>query len=751
MSQRHRQRRESPARGTGAEGLPRLVEKLRLGLLAVAVALTVVAPLMPSEAVTGFGVNAPVTMGWLVLLVAWATLAFAQPSQPWKWDWSDAWLLGLVAWHTLAGVVALFTGAPRPALNVTWLWISYATGYMLLRQALRTDLQRRALVAVMLALGVVLASHGLYQYFYSAPQTRAEYVRDPESVMRKAGVMVVPGTPEAEQFRNRIESTEPLASFGLTNSLAGFLAPWLVVGSGLGLGLLLAGRLQSREGLAVLLALAVLAGCLFLTKSRTGVLATAAGAALLLAMIEPWKLRLSWKRAAILAGVLAGAVFVALLSRGWDRLVLTEAPKSLKYRLEYWQATAAMIAEHPWLGVGPGNFQDWYPRYKLPQASETIADPHNYLLEMAATAGLPALLLLVGWQVALLVRLCSGNAPAVETEAETGSRYVVYVGFALGLFLVMPFDLLVAFVPEGAEPVGSLPVAWVIGGPLAALVLWGLDRWVVQGRLAPSLFGAGLATLGINLLAAGSLMFPGVMTTAWALAAVALSGVSPAQPDNKVNPALRWVGLALAIALAVLAHQTLYYPVLASQSSQYEASEARARGEPARARQALQQWIAADPWSADPWRSLAELEQEQWLASDDAQPPALFTAAVARLDALSPNSPKQPDQKAQWYWTAWRRGKGTSWRDEALRAWQEAVQRYPQGNYLRAQYAWALAESGRLEEARDQAEQALALDAQNPHREQQLAQRHLFDPLPGADSPYRSESAAASLQRILGP
>jgi O-antigen ligase len=749
MSQRHRQRRESPASRTSVDGLPRLIERLRSGLLAVAVALTVVAPLMPSEAVAGFGVNAPVTMSWLMLLIAWGALAIVQPSQPWKWERSDAWLLGLVAWHTLAGVVALYTGDPRPALNVIWLWIGYVAGYVLLRQMLRSEAQRRALVAVMLALGVVLASHGLYQYFYSAPQTRAEYVRDPESVMRKAGVMVMPGTPEAEQFRNRIESKEPLASFGLTNSLAGFLAPWLVVGGGIGLALLLAGRLRTRAGLAAVFAVAVMGACLFLTKSRTGVLAAGAGAALLLATVGPWKLRLSWKSATILTSIVLAAMFVALLSRGWDRLVLTEAPKSLKYRLEYWQATAAMIAEHPWLGVGPGNFQDWYPRYKLPQASETIADPHNYLLEMAATAGLPALLLLIGWQVTLFVRLFKSNEPAEEAEVEAGSRYVLYAGFALGLLLALPFDLLVAFSPEGAEPLGGLPVAWVIGGPLAALVLWGLDRWVVQGQLTPSLLGAGLATLAINLLAAGSLMFPGVMTTAWALAAVALSGERPSRTDGKANPAVRWGGLTVAIALAVLAHQTLYYPVLASQSSQYEASDARARGEPARARQALQQWIAADPWSADPWRALAELERELWLASNDAEPPALFTQAVARLDALAPNSPKQPDQKAQWYWTAWRRGKGDSWRDEAVRAWEEAVRRYPQGNYLRAQYAWALAESGRLDEARSEAERALSIDAQNPHREQQLAQRHLFDPLPGADSPYRPESAAASLQQIL--
>ena len=53
-----------------------------------------------------------------------------------------------------------------------------------------------------------------------------------------------------------------------------------------------------------------------------------------------------------------------------------------------------MIHDHPWLGCGPGNFGDYYTQYKLPIASEEIKDPHNFLFEVAANAGLPALLAL---------------------------------------------------------------------------------------------------------------------------------------------------------------------------------------------------------------------------------------------------------------------------------------------------------------------------------------------------------------------
>jgi hypothetical protein len=65
----------------------------------------------------------------------------------------------------------------------------------------------------------------------------------------------------------------------------------------------------------------------------------------------------------------------------------------------------AMIRDYPWTGCGPGNFQGSYTRYKLPEASEVVADPHNFLMEIWATAGTPAALALlailgcVAWQL----------------------------------------------------------------------------------------------------------------------------------------------------------------------------------------------------------------------------------------------------------------------------------------------------------------------------------------------------------------
>jgi hypothetical protein len=69
--------------------------------------------------------------------------------------------------------------------------------------------------------------------------------------------------------------------------------------------------------------------------------------------------------------------------------VLDKAWKSFGYRVQYWQSSVLMIADHPLVGCGPGNFQNVYTQYKLPDASEEVADPHNFLLDVWATAGTP--------------------------------------------------------------------------------------------------------------------------------------------------------------------------------------------------------------------------------------------------------------------------------------------------------------------------------------------------------------------------
>ena len=61
-------------------------------------------------------------------------------------------------------------------------------------------------------------------------------------------------------------------------------------------------------------------------------------------------------------------------------------------RMAHWQAAAEMFADHPWLGVGFGNYAAVYPGYALPRWSDPLGHAHNYYLNVAAEAGLIGLI-----------------------------------------------------------------------------------------------------------------------------------------------------------------------------------------------------------------------------------------------------------------------------------------------------------------------------------------------------------------------
>ncbi|RMG41280.1 MAG: O-antigen ligase domain-containing protein [Planctomycetota bacterium] len=170
--------------------------------------------------------------------------------------------------------------------------------------------------------------------------------------------------------------------------------------------------------------------CLLLTKSRTAWLGVCCALGWRAAVwwrsasgraMRPAKR--SWRLLIAAAVVLGAGIATAVWTGGVDADVIREAPKSLRYRLEYWRGTVRMIADHWFWGVGPGTFQTAYLRYKLPDSSEEIADPHNLFLDAWANGGLAGLcgvLLLMGAMIALGWRLIGGVTDACGEATQPG-------------------------------------------------------------------------------------------------------------------------------------------------------------------------------------------------------------------------------------------------------------------------------------------------------------------------------------------
>jgi O-antigen ligase len=712
-------------------------DRLRPWLLGAICALFVARPLFPSEAAHQ-GDGLPVVMLWIVLAVLWVSGAIARPQFRLRFGWTDAAVLLLIGWHTIAGLWAAKHVSPRPAVNMLWEWIALGLAFFLARQLIAGRREARAVMVVMIALAVALSGYGLCQYFYELPNTRAQYAADPDGMLRAQGLWYPPGSLDRQLFESRLESTEPFGTFALANSLAGYLSPWLVVLAGVGIG----GGLSRKRlwvGVGVGCAGLLIAACLLLTKSRSGWLATGVGVALVWLLCREGK-RLGWKLPAGAAALGAVLVVAAVLSGGLDREVLFEARKSLGYRVQYWQSTLEMIGDRPLVGCGPGNFQNAYTAYKLPEASEEVADPHNFLLEVWATAGTPAMLALLAvlgcffWASSVGTRSHAprGNgSPPAEPQSGVPTRSVgtreveegtgdspahVLGGAACGFLLAWPLGLISANSPG--------VTALLLGLPLAAGCVALLAGWVYEGRLPAALPAIGVAVLLVNLLAAGGIGFPGVAGSLWLLLAVGLNTTRADRPPWRLPRISAVALLVVVLALGAGCYLTAYRPVLCCQSKIQSALRAWSRGKPAVAENDLLAAEKADRLAAGPWQQLTAMALRHWQDEGTDEAFRRFQRYLEPyndvLDDLAPNSSRAWLEGGDLHRQAYSKTGDRSDILNAVEAYSRAVKLYPNSGLCRAELALAHQDAGDLEAFRREADRALELDEQTPHADKKL-------------------------------
>lgn len=766
---RQRHRGELPSRWS---------DILQAAALSLAMALLVVTVLIPSEGSIPDGAAAPLAAGWCLLLVVWAASLFLSAEPIVRIGWTEVAGVAFVGWYSMAAVLSLGETNGRFALNAHWLVLSYGLAVFLLRQLIHSLALVRSLLAAMIWLATLLAALGLFQYFYSMPRQRLEYERSlaAQTASQPASGEAASGetakSPLRELFDNRVRSVEPLGTFALTNSLAGFIAPWLIAT----LALCLACDDWSKHRRLLLglgACLLLLAACLVLTKSRSAFLATAIGLGLVTLYGRGsglWPLwRPDWRLPAAAAGIAVllglGAVFLG----GLDREVLSEAPKSVLYRLEYWQATARMIADYPLLGCGPGNFQEVYATYKLPQASETVADPHNFLLEIWATAGTPALLLFLLLVVAFIYDLLNARPqPRKYSEPVAPAFELVFGGALLGL-LVGPWISAALGLPLGVlDDSFPLPVVWLLGGLLLAATWWTVRPWCAIGYGSLPALIIPQIVLVINLLAAGAFVFPGVISTLLVLVPAALvfvelsaAATGPFFQGSRDDSASLPLAIRLshgvcgavlgsAALLTVTCLYTAYYPVFQGQSALAEALYALEQRRYADAEPQAIVAAKADSLSPEPWRLLTELRLARWEARRQNSDWDSFLQAADTFQTLNPRHHLAWFERGKWLLVAWKKDDNREHLEQALAAFRQAVKHFPNKALYHAQLAWTLHLAGDDENARLAADAAWKLDQQMPHREQRLARQHVIDPTntPTSTGLERSETAEQTVQSL---
>ena len=273
-------------------------------------------------------------------------------------------------------------------------------------------------MVVMIGLAASMSCYGLEQYFVSLPADRERYATDPEGAAAATPAcslrpVRVSGSFSSSDQQHRADGHVRSGQF-----TGGLLLAWLVATLGIGLSLvdvrkgetrgaddtdrvvLFVGccpleKVGTRARCAVLgVAGVLMAACLLLTKSRAAVLAVGFGVAVLILLV-------GWRRNAratlLVSSGIAAAVARSVPGR-WPSVAARSrgAHRSRQVAVVPLAILASLVADDPAVsvdGLRAGQLsRHLHAVEQLPEASEVIADPHNFLMEIWATAGTPAAL-----------------------------------------------------------------------------------------------------------------------------------------------------------------------------------------------------------------------------------------------------------------------------------------------------------------------------------------------------------------------
>ena len=264
------------------------------------------------------------------------------------------------ALFALISAISVFSSSARsfPLIYHYFAFVGiYGLTYILIGQNIRTREQVKTLVKALAASALLVVLYGYFQYIFGIDTADMKWV-DPEKF------------PE---LRNRVFST-----LENPNVLAGYLDIFIC----LALGVLakVSGRTQK---LAMIIAIVMLSTCLAMTYAR-GAYLTIVAVFIIYGIIQDWRILVFF--IVVTAGLLYyDHSFVERLTSIFE---LTDSSQGL--RVGIWVSTIAMIADHPFIGIGWGAYKYVYPHYDyyIKNADVIIYHAHNIYLNYAAEIGI---------------------------------------------------------------------------------------------------------------------------------------------------------------------------------------------------------------------------------------------------------------------------------------------------------------------------------------------------------------------------
>jgi len=453
---------------------------------------------------------------------------------------------------------------------------------ILLVQILDTQTKIKLVLVVIAALGVVSACQGTYQFLITNQAMIDQYEEAPQTLLEPLGIE--PGSLQQFLFEHRL-FTRGIRGFFTTRNSAGCFA---LMASFAAIALII-DKLKSRGekqptikstkppvklgakhlnpylltgGMVMIINICGL----ILTRSKGAIIASLFAAILFITYLYLGNWLKSHKKIIMIVCLLL------VILCGW--LVISYGLKhnrlpggsGMLVRWQYWHASAKIYADHPLTGVGPGNFTHFYPRYKPAEALESVADPHNFLLNILTQygpiglAGFLAMILIPLWRVIFPTHIIEDRRQKTEDRRQKTIIFLIVISAAL--LLIRPMIL--------SEPTADTPelmifiiltmyiapvLTFIIGFLLLSTPLSkNLKSEIRNPKLYLSILWCAILGVLLHNLIDYAIFEPGVYTTFWAIMAclIAIDNQQNQRPPIALKANLLTKAIAAVVTLVVI-------------------------------------------------------------------------------------------------------------------------------------------------------------------------------------------------------
>jgi len=430
----------------------------------------------------------------------------------------------------------------RTAITDSITILSAMVTAVVLSNLLETIERKKVLLFVLTGMAIANVYQCTEQSFSSNKLMIEEYKAEPVVQLQKLGIE--PGSFEQMLYENRLYSKDVRGFFTTGNSVGSLLVLAIFCTfAAFDFKVKLSEKKNTLKKLCppTVLLLVLFAGLLE-AHSKGAIASLAAAGGLLFLSVRFGQILRRHQGLIIISAVILiilCTAFIVSYGAGHNKL---PGGNSMLVRWQYWAAAVKIAAGHLITGIGGGNFSSYYTHYKIPQALETIKDPHCFILSILSQYGIIGM---AGFCMAIFypIIMCSIQNKASGRLAENSLTALAKVS-GISIVLVLLFVRPIAIRAEIGNSIDVIlyVIAIMYAAPafFAGTTLWLCTRTEEQSKTRQIFVAAilcGLLAVLIHNLIDFALFEPGIMTAFWACVALVSSDYRPKNiTDSDLKP-----------------------------------------------------------------------------------------------------------------------------------------------------------------------------------------------------------------------